>query len=74
MKNVIATDRELSAGEVIKELRSEKGLTLRQLAARSETSKSGLSRWEHGDRVPNVDAFVRILRALDAELVVSRRV
>lgn len=74
MKNVLVTDRELKPGDVIKELRNEKGLTLRQLAARSDTSKSGLSRWEHGERVPKLDAYMRVLKALDAELVVTREV
>lgn len=74
MKNVLVTDRNLNAGEIIRELRAEKGLTLRQLATRSGTSKSGLSRWENGDRVPKLDAYIRILKALDAELVVTREV
>lgn len=74
MKNIIVTDRELDPGEVIKQLRNEKNFTLRELAARSGTSKSGLSRWEHGDRVPSVDVYIRILKALDADLVVTREV
>lgn len=72
MKNVIVTDRELNAGEVVKELRNEKGLTLRQLAAKSETSKSAISRWESGGRAPKLDAYIRVLKALDAELIVTR--
>lgn len=74
MKNILVTDREIDPGEVIKQLRAEKGFTLRQLAARSGTSKSGLSRWENGARVPNVDAYIRILKALDADLIVTREV
>lgn len=73
MRHVLITDVEMDAAHVIKGLRAEKGLTLRQLAALAGVSKSGLSRWEHGERVPTVDVLMRILRVLDAEIVVLRK-
>lgn len=72
MRHVLITNVETDAAHVIKGLRTEKGLTLRQLAAISGVSKSGLSRWERGERVPTLDVFIRILRALDAEIAVLR--
>ncbi len=73
MINALITDRKFSPGETIRELRREQGLTLRELADRSGVSDSGVSRWENGERVPNVDAFVRIIEALDAEVVIIRK-
>lgn len=70
---IVDDDLKLDAANVIKVLRDEKGLTLRQLSVKADVSKSGLSRWEHGDRVPNVDVFTRILKAMDAEIVVLRK-
>ena len=73
MRHVLLTDIEMNTADVIKGLRAEKGLTLRQLAANAKVSKSGLSRWEHGERVPNVDVFIRILNALDSDIVVVKK-
>ena len=73
MRHVLVTDVEMDAARVIKGLRTENGLTLRQLAAKAGVSKSGLSRWEHGERVPNIDVFIRIIKALDCDIVVIRK-
>lgn len=73
MINSFITDRKLSANALIRKLRNEKGLTLRQLAKRAGVSESCLSRWESGDRVPNIDAYIRTIEALDAEVVIIRK-
>ena len=73
MINALVTDRQISTSAVIRELRNEKGLTLRQLAERANVSDSAVSRWENGERVPNVDAYIRIIEALDAEIVIIRK-
>ena len=73
MRHVLVTDIEMDAAHVLKGLRTESGLTLRQLAAMANVSKSGLSRWEHGERVPNIDVFIRIIKALDCDIVVIRK-
>lgn len=73
MNYAIITDTQQNAGAVVKELRREQGLTLRELSARSGVSESGISRWENGERVPNVDAYIRIIKALDAEVVILRK-
>ena len=73
MINALVTDRQISTSAVIRELRNEKGLTLRQLAERANVSDSAVSRWENGERVPNVDAYIRIIEALDAEVVIIRK-
>lgn len=73
MINSFITDRQLSANEIIRVLRNEKGLTLRTLAERSGVSESCISRWESGDRVPNIDAYIRTIEALGAEVVIIRK-
>lgn len=73
MNYAIITDTQQNAGAVVRELRREQGLTLRELSARSGVSESGISRWENGERVPNVDAYIRIIEALDAEVVILRK-
>lgn len=73
MIHALVTDRQISTSAVIRELRNEKGLTLRQLAERANVSDSAVSRWENGERVPNVDAYIRIIQALDAEVVIIRK-
>ena len=73
MRHVLVNDVEMDAANVIKGLRNEKGLTLRQLAAISGVSKSGLSRWERGERVPTLDVFIRILKSLDSDIVVIKK-
>ena len=73
MIHALVTDRQISTSAVIRELRNEKGLTLRQLAERANVSDSAVSRWENGERIPNVDAYIRIIEALDAEVVIIRK-
>ena len=72
MINAIVTDKQYTAGEAIKELRNEKGLTIRELATRAGVSESGLYRWENGERVPSIDVYNRIIKALGADIVVIR--
>ena len=59
-----------SVGDSIKALRTERGLTIRELAARTGLSAAAISRWESGQRVPSVDSFNKVVTALDAELTV----
>lgn len=59
-----------SVGDSIKALRTERGLTIRELANRTGLSAAAISRWESGQRVPSVDSFNRVVTALDAELTV----
>ncbi len=74
MRQIIVDDNvKLDAGNVIKSLRTDQDITLRQLAKDAGVSESGLSRWENGNRIPNIDTFIRVLKALDADIVVIRK-
>lgn len=74
MRQIIVDDNvKLDAGNVIKSLRTDQDITLRQLAKDAGVSESGLSRWENGNRIPNIDTFIRVLKALNADIVVIRK-
>lgn len=55
-------------GQRIQSLRTERGLTLRELADRSEVSVSMLSSVERGDKAPTVVVLDRIAGGLDVPL------
>jgi transcriptional regulator with XRE-family HTH domain len=58
-----------SLGERVQSLRIDRGLTLRELADRSEVSVSMLSSVERGEKAPTVVVLDRIATGLDIPLV-----
>ena len=46
----------------LKELRTEKGLTLIQLSKATNLSKSAISAWEVGSRTPNAEAIITLAK------------
>jgi len=44
----------------LKELRIEKGLTMKQLAIAVGVSEMAISRWERGERTPNIDSVIAL--------------
>ena len=59
--------------ELIKSLREERGLTLRELSDLSGFTPSAISRWESGQRTPSIDDFQKLMRALDVEVVILQK-
>jgi transcriptional regulator with XRE-family HTH domain len=55
-------------GERIKELRSEKELTLTELGMKVNLSASHLSQIEHNKTVPSLPTLIEIAKALDVEI------
>lgn len=53
---------------LIKEVRKEKGLSLRELSKRANVSAGHLSDIENGIKEPGFFIMIRIARALDVEL------
>ena len=58
----------MDIGSKIKKLRTQKGLTLEELASRSELTKGFLSQLERGLTSPSVDSLDDILEALGTNL------
>lgn len=48
--------------ERIKELREERKLTMSQLAKELGIRQSTISRWERGERLPNLDAIIALAK------------
>ncbi len=57
----------IKTGNLIKELRTEKGLTQKELAEKLNVSTAAVSKWENGKGFPDVS----ILEPLSAELEIS---
>ncbi len=55
-------------GERIKDLRSEKGLTLTELGLKVNLSASHLSQIEHNKTAPSLPTLIEIAKALDVEI------
>jgi transcriptional regulator with XRE-family HTH domain len=67
-----AVEHNLALGQLIHDLRTEAGLTQRELAARMGTTQSVISRLEEGGGARNrIDTLARVATALDRHLVVS---
>jgi len=58
-----------SIGEIIKELRNEKNMTLKELSQKTNLSASFLSQFERGISTIAVDALIDVADALDVDLV-----
>ena len=54
-------------GNRIKELRIMRGLTAQQLADRMFVSRSTVSRWENGNRLPDISMLNRLARCLEVD-------
>lgn len=73
MLRELRTLNDTNIGETIKALRTDRGLTLNQLASMTRLSQSIISRYERGKRVPTLSSFMAIIRALDAEIFFAKR-
>lgn len=58
-------------GQTIADLRAQRGLTQEQLATQSGLSRNYLARLETGLTVSMLERVLRLLRRLDAEVIVS---
>ena len=55
-------------GEKLKALRTERGLTQEQLAARLYVSRTAVSKWETGGGSPNLDSLQAVARLFDVSV------
>jgi transcriptional regulator with XRE-family HTH domain len=63
--------KETDIATLMKQIRKDKGLTQQDLADRSGLTISAISRYESGSRVPQYDSLVKIIKALEAEIIIS---
>lgn len=56
------------AGEYLKSLRREKGLTQEQLAERFSVSSRTVSRWETGSNMPDVSMLVELAEFYNVDI------
>lgn len=68
----LAVEQDLALGQLIYDLRTEAGLSQRELAQRMGTTQSVISRMEEGGGARNrIDTLARVAIALHRHLVVS---
>lgn len=67
-----SVEQDLALGQLIYDLRTEAGLSQRELAEKMGTTQSVISRLEEGGGARNrIDTLARVATALDRHLVVS---
>lgn len=54
--------------DTMKKLRTEKGLSQRELADRIFVTRSAVARWENGSRLPDATMITRLAKVLDADV------
>ena len=52
----------------LKKLRTEKGISQRELAERLYVARTSVNRWENGSRLPDAAMLLRLSKALDADI------
>lgn len=68
----VVVEQDLAMGQLIYDLRTEAGLSQRELAERMGTTQSVISRLEEGGGARNrIDTLARVATALDRHLIVS---
>ena len=73
MIRTIADTGDKSPGEVIRELRLARGISMRELSDMVGVDPSAISLWENGKRTPSVESFASVILALGGELIVADR-
>lgn len=62
---------EMKISETLANLRRERKMTVRALAQATGLNISNISLIETGKRIPQIDTLIKILDALDAELMIT---
>lgn len=61
------TPKALALGSAIRQVRTERGMVLRDVAALVNHNSGILSRWENGERIPKPEHVARLLTKLDVD-------
>lgn len=54
--------------ETLKRIRTEKGLSQRELAERMYVARTSVNRWENGSRLPDAETILRLSEALGVDI------
>lgn len=65
--------RKMKISETLANLRRERKMTVRALAQATGLNISNISLIETGKRIPQIDTLIKILDALDAELMIRKK-
>lgn len=65
--------RKMKISETLANLRRERMMTVRALAQATGLNISNISLIETGKRIPQIDTLIKILDALDAELMIRKK-
>lgn len=63
----------MKISETLANLRRERKMTVRALAQSTGLNISNISLIETGKRIPQIDTLIKILDALDAELMIRKK-
>lgn len=63
----------MKISETLANLRRERKMTVRALAQATGLNISNISLIETGKRIPQIDTLIKILDALDAELMITQK-
>jgi len=63
----------MKISETLANLRRERKMTVRALAQATGLNISNISLIETGKRIPQIDTLIKILDALDAELMIRKK-
>lgn len=63
----------MKISETLANLRIERKMTVRALAQATGLNISNISLIETGKRIPQIDTLIKILDALDAELMIRKK-
>lgn len=58
----------MNIGETIREIRKNKGLTMKELGNKVGLSEQGIGNYERGDRKPNIEILTKIAKALNVSV------
>lgn len=60
-------------GEILKKLRADSGMSLKEIYNRSGVSPSAISRYENNKRTPTMAVLYAVLDALEVDLFIAKR-
>ncbi|MBP5397046.1 MAG: helix-turn-helix transcriptional regulator [Bacteroidales bacterium] len=61
------------SGQILRDARKEEKITQAELASRIGSTKSYISKIEHGTMTPSVSTFYRIVGALGLQVILAKR-